>query len=178
MNVLTHLEQEHRKVEAMLKTLGDSEPGPARERTLAELESALATHMAVEERFIYPLVKKDVDDEMAEEADIEHNLARTGLRKLRELVGQPGFGAAVDMVKGGIGHHVKEEEGEMFPALRKEAAEQIDAMDPEELEEQVKSSPAGDATKAELYERARKAGIEGRSSMTKDELVHALGGSR
>jgi hypothetical protein len=114
---------------------------------------------------------------MAEEADIEHDLARTGLRKMRELVGQPGFGAAVDMVKGGIGHHVKEEEGEMFPALRKKAAQQLDAMDPEDLEEQVKSSPAGDATKAELYEKARQAGIEGRSSMTKDELVHALGGS-
>ncbi len=34
-----------------------------------------------------------------------------------------------------------------------------------------------DLSKAELEKRARKAGIEGRSSMTKDELVEALGRS-
>jgi iron-sulfur cluster repair protein YtfE (RIC family) len=177
MDVLNHLEQEHRKVEAMLAALSDSEPGPDRERTLGELEKSLATHMAVEEQFIYPLVEEDVDEEMADEADIEHKLARTGLAKMRELVDQPGFGAAVEMVKGGIGHHVKEEETEMFPALRKQAAEQIARLDPEALEEQVKAAPSNDSTKAELYEQARKAGIEGRSSMSKDELVDALGAS-
>jgi DNA end-binding protein Ku len=35
-------------------------------------------------------------------------------------------------------------------------------------------SPLADLSKAELEKRARKAGIEGRSSMTKDELVEAL----
>jgi iron-sulfur cluster repair protein YtfE (RIC family) len=174
MDVLTHLEQEHRKVEAMLKTLSDSEPGAERERTLAELEESLATHMAVEERFIYPLVKKDLEAEMADEADTEHRLARTGLAKMRELVDRPGFGAAVEMVKGGIGHHVKEEETEMFPALRKKAADEIAGLDPEELEEQVKSGQSGEPTKAELYEQARAAGVEGRSSMSKEELAAAV----
>jgi iron-sulfur cluster repair protein YtfE (RIC family) len=176
MDVLNHLEKEHRKVEKMLDALSKSEAGPEREATLRELEDSLSTHMAVEEQFIYPLVDEDIDPEMAEEADIEHGLARDGMAKMRELVDQPGFGAAVEMVKGGIGHHVKEEETEMFPALRKKAAREIAGLDPEELEERVKAGERAEgATKAELYEKARAARVEGRSSMSKDELAKAVG---
>ena len=36
------------------------------------------------------------------------------------------------------------------------------------------SRPSEDATKAELYEQAKEAGIAGRSTMSKDELKAAL----
>jgi hypothetical protein len=36
------------------------------------------------------------------------------------------------------------------------------------------SPPYEEWTKDELYERAQEIGIEGRSDMTKDELIHAL----
>ena len=34
------------------------------------------------------------------------------------MMEQPGFGAAVEMLKGGILHHVKEEETEILPELK------------------------------------------------------------
>lgn len=37
-----------------------------------------------------------------------------------------------------------------------------------------KSSPYEEWTKDDLYDRAREIGIEGRSDMTKDELIEAL----
>lgn len=37
-----------------------------------------------------------------------------------------------------------------------------------------KSEKYEDRTKHEVYEQAKKVGIEGRSSMTKKELIHAL----
>jgi iron-sulfur cluster repair protein YtfE (RIC family) len=178
-DLLEHLTEEHRKAEQMMKTLLDSDEGPERERTLGELREALTKHMAVEERFLYPIVKRTLGAESEEEAENEHQLARGGLDKLSELVSEPGFGAAVEMLQGGIGHHVKEEEQEVFPKLRKQAGDEVAALDPEELEQKVEQGGARGATgseptKDELYRQAQEADIAGRSQMTKDELTDAL----
>jgi hemerythrin-like domain-containing protein len=113
------LKKDHREVEAMLKTLAASKPGTRRRATVDKLDAALSTHMRIEEADVYPLVAELVGEEDAEEAGIEHGLAREGLAKIHELVDEPGFGAAVAMLTAGIKHHVKEEEQEMFPALKK-----------------------------------------------------------
>ena len=113
------LKKDHREAEAMLKALAASSPGARRESTLKKLDGALRLHMTIEERDVYPLVAELLGEEDAKEADIEHGLARDGLDKLQELVDEPGFGAAVAMLTAGIKHHVKEEEHEMFPDLKK-----------------------------------------------------------
>jgi hypothetical protein len=113
------LKKDHREAEAMLKALAASSPGARRKSTLQKLDSALRLHMTIEERDVYPLVAALLGEEDAKEADIEHGLARDGLDKLQALVDEPGFGAAVAMLTAGIKHHVKEEEHEMFPDLKK-----------------------------------------------------------
>lgn len=127
------------------------------------------------------------DEAEEEEAEIEHDLTREGLGKLRALLEKPGFGAVVDVVSAGIKHHVDEEENEIFPKLRRQAAERLDRLDPEELEADVTRGGGdakrshgsnGDATRSELYEQAKDADIKGRSSMTKDELRDALAEQR
>ena len=75
--------------------------------------------MEIEEHDIYPVVARAVGEEEAEEAGVEHGLAREGLRDLQRLVDEPGFGAAVAMLTAGIRHHVKEEEHEVFPELKR-----------------------------------------------------------
>jgi iron-sulfur cluster repair protein YtfE (RIC family) len=184
MNVLDQLESEHREVEQMLEKLAHSEPGDERHETLQLLTESLTTHLAVEERFVYPITQEAVGAEEEAEAETEHDLARQGLDKLHELVDKPGFAAAVDMAKAGIKHHVEEEEHEVFPKLREQAGDRVDALgDPSELEQQVKSGGAGaggatkeesGASKEELYEKAKEAGVAGRSRMSKSELKEAL----
>lgn len=115
---LTLLKADHRTVKQLLTRLADSEEGPDRERMVAEVSSALSLHMQIEESLVYPLVARDVGEDEEEEAEIEHGLARDGLAKMAELVAKPGFGAAVEMLKAGIAHHVEEEETELLPALR------------------------------------------------------------
>ncbi|MEO5839461.1 MAG: hemerythrin domain-containing protein, partial [Acidimicrobiales bacterium] len=109
------MKQDHRDVAAMLKTLDASNPGARRRATVKKLVAALELHMKIEEDRVYPLVQALLDEQSAEEATVEHRLARTGLATLQELEDQPGFGAAVAMLTAGIKHHVKEEEQEIFP---------------------------------------------------------------
>jgi hemerythrin-like domain-containing protein len=116
---IAQLKRDHREVAAMLKTLDASKPGARRRATLDKLVKSLELHMEIEETAVYPLVTERVDKDDAVEARIEHGLARDGLAKLQKLVDEPGFGAAVAMVTAGIKHHVKEEEQEIFPALKK-----------------------------------------------------------
>jgi iron-sulfur cluster repair protein YtfE (RIC family) len=174
MDVLEHLTEEHRKAERLMEQLEKTEPGPTRDRLVKELTDALTTHMAVEERFVYPIVVDMMGDEPETEAQNEHDLARQGLVNLDELRGEPGFGAALEMVKAGITHHVEEEEHDIFPKLREKAAGKIAALDPEELEQKVEAGDASGKTKDELYQQAREADIPGRSTMTKDELAKAV----
>src|SRR5689334_21961433 len=89
------LKQQHREATEMLRTLAESKPGSRRNRTIEQLVNALTMHLDFEERELYPLVSQRVGEEEAQEARVEHELARTGLAKLQELADAPGFGAAV-----------------------------------------------------------------------------------
>ena len=113
------LKREHREVEEMLTKLQDSNPGARRRSTVEKVAAALTLHMQMEEEVVYPVVKRVVGAEEEEEDEIEHRLAREALAHLQEMVDEPGFGAVVDMLKAGIKHHVKEEEKEVFPKLKK-----------------------------------------------------------
>lgn len=155
-DILDELERQHREAEDLLAQLEEAEEEREQRPLVERLLAAMAEHMEIEEREVYPELAK-LDEEMDEEARIEHGLAREGLATLQQMIGKPGFGAAVAMVQAGIEHHVDEEEGEAFPKLR-----------------EAFGLRAPDASKAELYERAKREGVEGRSSMTKDELAAAL----
>jgi hemerythrin-like domain-containing protein len=115
---MTILKADHRDVKKMLTSLADSDEGAAREKMAREVSESLTLHMQIEESLLYPLVARNVGKEDAEEADIEHGLARDGVAKMSELVAKPGFGAAVEMLKAGIIHHVEEEETELLPELK------------------------------------------------------------
>lgn len=115
---IAQLKVDHREVETLLKTLANSNPGPRRRSNVEKVEHKLKLHMRIEERLIYPLTASVLGEEAAEEAGIEHGLARNGLSELKRLQDEPGFGASVDMLTAGIKHHVKEEEHEVFPKLK------------------------------------------------------------
>jgi hemerythrin superfamily protein len=112
------LKADHRAAKKLLTSLADSEEGAERTEMANELNAALTLHMAIEESIVYPAVRRYVGEEDEEEAEVEHGLAREGLEKMMGMLTVPGFGAAVEMLKGGILHHVEEEETEIFPELK------------------------------------------------------------
>src|SRR3954453_8796642 len=112
------LKADHREVEKLLTRLADSDEGEERQQMVEELTMKLTAHMEMEESMVYPTVKTSVGEEDEEEAEIEHRLAREGLQTVQQMMEQPGFGAAVEMLKGGIMHHVQEEETQILPELK------------------------------------------------------------
>ena len=82
---------------------------------------ALTIHAQIEEEIFYPAVRKAIDDDdLMDEADVEHVEVKALIAQLETM--EPGddhYDAKVTVLGEDIDHHVKEEEGEMFPKARK-----------------------------------------------------------
>ncbi|MEO8691974.1 MAG: hemerythrin domain-containing protein [Acidimicrobiales bacterium] len=138
MDVLEHLEEEHRKVEKLIAELESTETVAEREPLLAELGDSLAKHMDVEEERLYPIVAERLGDDVAQHANADHDKARDDLVRLVEQSDQFEFISALAAFKDDIAQHVSEEENYIFPNLRANAAHEIaDLGDPHKLEDEV-----------------------------------------
>jgi len=181
MDVTKMLEADHRTVETLFTKIEKAE-GADRAPLVDELATALKGHMELEEKVLYSKMAPVTGDEPVQEGNTEHELARKALAEMLKLApDDPGFGAALDSVKAGIEHHVKEEEEDVFPKLRSSGQKLLDEIATPFMQTRVSlglpmeaSALAAASTKEELLSEAESAGIEGRSSMTKDELAEAL----
>jgi hemerythrin superfamily protein len=181
VDVTKMLEADHRQVEALFGQIERAE-GAERQSLVDELATSLRAHMELEEAVVYPKLGPITGQEEVQEAQTEHSIARKGLDQLMQLSpDEPGVGAALDALKGGIEHHVHDEEDEVFPKLRKDGADTLAAMATPFMTKRFELGMPMDAdalaeasTKDELAEEARAAGLEGTSSMSKAELASAL----
>ena len=138
MDVLEHLEEEHRKVEQLIADLESTTTAAEREPILADLGEALAKHMDVEEERLYPIVAESMEEEVSRRANAEHDTARDDLARLVDQSDRPEFDSALAKFKEDLAHHVGEEENYIFPNLRMNAAHDIaDLGDLHKLEEEV-----------------------------------------
>ena len=78
-------------------------------------------HAKVEEEIFYPAVRGRIrDDDLMNEAEVEHDSAKELIAKIEKLAGDdPMLKANTTVLAEYIQHHVKEEEGEMFPKVRR-----------------------------------------------------------
>jgi hemerythrin superfamily protein len=181
VDVTKILETDHRQVEDLFARI-ERAKGDDRKPLIDELATALRGHMELEESVVYPTMESVVGHETVEEGETEHKLARKALDDVVSLgPDEPGFGAALDACKAGIEHHVKEEEGEVFPKLRKNGAQVLaDMATPfmtKRLELGLPMKPdalEAASTKDELLQEAKSAGVDGATSMSKTELATAL----
>ena len=75
----------------------------------------------MEEEIFYPAVRKAIkDDDMMDEALVEHASAKELIAQILDMAaGDDLFDAKVKVLSEQIEHHVREEEDEMFPKVRK-----------------------------------------------------------
>lgn len=93
------------------------------ERICDEIE----VHSRIEEEIFYPSVRAAIDDdELMDEAAVEHETAKAMIDQLRAL--RPGdfhYNAKVKVLSEYIRHHVAEEERQIFPRARKIAIDLV-----------------------------------------------------
>jgi hemerythrin superfamily protein len=117
------LKEDHEKVKKAFKQfekMDRSDPESCRE--LVETVCAdLRVHTTLEEEIFYPAVREVIDDEdLLNEAAVEHETAKMLIEQLENMEpDDPNYFATFTVLGEYVMHHVKEEEGEMFPQARK-----------------------------------------------------------
>jgi iron-sulfur cluster repair protein YtfE (RIC family) len=181
MDVTKILEHDHREAESLFDKIEKAD-GADRQPLIDELNTALRSHMELEERVVYPAMEPVTGAEPVQEGNTEHALARDGLDAMLALApDEPGFGAALESVKAGVSHHVEEEETEIFPKLRNKGPRILDDIATPFMRERIELGMpvAADAlsdatTKDELLAEAKAADVDDATSMTKAQLADAL----
>lgn len=118
--VLAMLKADHKKVKALFDVYGDAPP--RKQPNIAETAiQELDIHAELEEELIYPAIREGIDDnELMNEAHEEHHLVHVLIAELKKLDSNDEIFKAKFTVLGElVKHHVKEEEGEMFPKAQK-----------------------------------------------------------
>ena len=123
MDAITLLKQDHKTVRGLFAQFEKATGGARREAIVTEIIRELTVHAEVEEEVFYPAVRRevpDVEDDILESYE-EHRVAVWLMDQLEGLSPDDERYEARVMVFKEVGdHHVKEEEEQWFPKVRKD----------------------------------------------------------
>jgi hemerythrin superfamily protein len=122
--ILDALRNDHKRVKKAYRDFQKLDAEADSEACAAIVEQVLqelTVHAALEEELLYPAAHGQIDDEsLVDEAEVEHESLHALIDQLKGM--QPGddkYSARFTVLCEYVLHHVKEEEGEMFPQLEK-----------------------------------------------------------
>src|SRR6266850_7837187 len=122
MDALELLKQDHQKVKELFKQGQQTEDKKQQKQIFKEIKSELETHARIEETIFYPAMEEhDELKDMVLESLEEHRQMKTVLRELGKLsASSERFKPKFKVLMDDVGHHAEEEEeGKMFPKIRK-----------------------------------------------------------
>ena len=123
MDAIDMLKHDHDKVEKAFKEFEkmDRQDADACRRLVETVCEDLRLHTTLEEEIFYPAVREAIEDEdLMNEASVEHETAKMLVDQLLSMANDdPDYFATFTVLGEYVRHHVKEEQGEMFPAAKK-----------------------------------------------------------
>jgi selenocysteine-specific translation elongation factor len=152
-DALGRLKADHDKVTALFREFNALKGKPGKDRRKADLVDEicyeLTLHSMLEEEIFYPVLRAAIDDdELLDEADIEHAGARELIGQLEIMApGDDHYDATVTVLGEEVAHHIEKEEGELFELARAagidldDLGEQLAARK-DELEEDLSAPPS------------------------------------
>lgn len=181
MDAIELLTQQHRETEDLFERFEQTSDPEQQQDIATTAIKELRLHTAIEEEIFYPAVREqggELEQDVLEDLE-EHHAVETLLDELEGMEpSQERFAAKFRVVSEMVLHHVQEEEQEQFPQVR----EQFDDQRLQDLGDQMQQryeelktdGEVDGASKEELYQKAAELKIEGRSQMSKRELVDAV----
>ena len=120
-DALALLKEDHHKVEKLFKDYESAKGDGRKEKLARQISLELTIHTTIEEEIFYPACKGKIDEDKLKEAYVEHDAAKLLMAEIEAGSGQSDdyFDAKVQVLGEEIDHHVKEEEDELFPEVRK-----------------------------------------------------------
>ncbi len=115
------LKADHEKVKGIFEKFEKAEEQEEKNSLIEQALEELKVHAEVEEEVFYPALRGQVEDDLMNEADEEHHVARVLIAELEEGddEDEERRNAKFTVLAESIRHHIKEEEGEMMPQARK-----------------------------------------------------------
>jgi hemerythrin superfamily protein len=119
------LKTEHAAVKVLFEKEGQlkKQDGEKKAGLFAQIKAALEVHATIEEEIFYPAVKKarseHLKDEVREGYE-EHKQIKSLLAQISSITpADETYDMKIKVLKEDVEHHVKDEEGEMFPDARR-----------------------------------------------------------
>jgi hemerythrin superfamily protein len=116
------LRADHKLVEDLFEQFEKSRTDDRKASLAMRICMELKIHTTIEEEVFYPAARQALPkaDDLLDEAKVEHDSAKTLIEQIE--AGNPGdelWEAKVTVLSEYIKHHVKEEQNELFPKVRK-----------------------------------------------------------
>jgi hemerythrin superfamily protein len=119
MDAIKLLKQDHREVERLVDEF-ERARAPKKAQLAEEICRQLTVHARIEEEIFYPAAREALKEEdLVDEAEVEHQSAKDLIAQIRGSSGDEKFEARVKVLGEYVKHHVREEEKEMFAQLQK-----------------------------------------------------------
>jgi hemerythrin superfamily protein len=114
------LREDHKKVKGLFDEFESSEDGQAKRRIVEKAIVELTIHAKLEEELFYPTIRRETEEEeLVDEAEEEHHVAKLLIGELAPLKSSGRFEAKFTVLAENVRHHIEEEEGEIFPKIEK-----------------------------------------------------------
>jgi hemerythrin superfamily protein len=115
------LRADHKQVSQLFEEFEKARSTTRKQGIVANICRELTVHALIEEEIFYPAVKKALkDSELVPEATVEHATLKDLISQLDGVAaGGEMYDAKVKVLSEYVEHHVKEEQNEMFPKVRK-----------------------------------------------------------
>ncbi|MFD7628685.1 hemerythrin domain-containing protein [Streptomyces sp. NPDC059851] len=127
-DVVEELTTDHDEVKDYFAQLRSTTEGQQRRQVADLLTIELVRHSVAEEQYLYPAVREHLDggDRIADKEIADHTRTEQMLKELEELdPAGPEFDRRVDELHTEVLAHIKDEEENLFPALRHNCPQQV-----------------------------------------------------